>query len=128
MSDTYEVVVDTAGRQMFQEAFYAYMTRIGFVHLSVGGRLGAQSSHDYRSDHGVVSLSTSPVGQSRYRLVIHSERISVEPLVLDALTEGAADFLQPFYESLSSTEGGQKLRDLITGLRDSFEEEIREIG
>ena len=128
MSDTYEVVVDTAGRQMFQEAFYTYMTRIGFAHLSVGGRLGAQSSHDYRSDHGVVSLSASTVGQSHFRLVIHSETISVEPLVLDALTEGAADFLQPFYESLSSTAGGQTLRDLITGLRDSFEEEIREIG
>lgn len=128
MSDNYEVEVDTAGRQMFQDAFHTYMMRLGFAHLSVGGRLGVQSSHDYRSDHGVVSLTTSPVGQSRFQLVIHSETISVEPLVLDALTEGAADFLQPFYESLPTTVGGRRLRELIGELRDSFEEEIRRIG
>ena len=128
MSDTYEVVVDTAGRHMFQKAFVKYMARVGFIRLGVGGRLGGLTSHDFRSDLGVVSLNASPVSQSRHRLVVHSATISVEPLVLDALTEGLADFLEPFCEDLSSTEDGKAIRALIKGLRDSFPEEIRGIN
>ncbi len=128
MSDTYEVVVDTAGRQMFQKTFLAYMGRVGFIRLGVGGRLGRLSSHEFRSDLGAVSLSALPEGQSHYRVVVHSETISVEPLVLDALTEGLADFLEPFCEGLSSLQDGRALRDLIRGLRDSFPEDVREIG
>lgn len=124
MTDTYEVVVTVAGRRMFQEAFYEYMCGLGFAHLSVGGRLGGQSSYDFKSDDGVVSLGIAPEGQSHFKMVVHSETISVEPLVLDALTEGAANILQPFYENLSGTAGGETLRRLITELRDSFEEEI----
>ena len=127
MTDTYEVVVTSAGRKMFQEAFYSYMCGLGFAHMSIGGRLGGQSSYDFRSEDGVVSLNVSSVGQSHYRLVVHSETIAVEPLVLDALTEGAADLLQPFYESLSGTSGGAILRKLIAELRDSFEEVVTRV-
>ncbi len=125
--NSYEVVVTVAGRKMFQEAFYDYMCGLGFAHIGVGGRLGGQFSYDFRSDEGVVSLGISADGQSHFRMVVHSETISVEPLVLDALTEGAANILQPFYESLSGTTGGDTLRRLIAELRDSFEEEITRV-
>lgn len=125
--NSYEVVVTVAGRQMFQEAFYDYMCGLSFACIGVGGRLGGQSSYDFRSDDGVVSLGILAEGQSHFRMVVHSETISVEPLVLDALTEGAANILQPFYENLSGTAGGDTLRRLIVELRDSFEEEITRV-
>jgi hypothetical protein len=127
-TSSYEVVVSIAGRKMFQEAFYSYMCGLGFAQLGVGGRLGRQSSYDFRSDDGIVSLGISAEGQSHFRMVVHSQTIAVEPLVLDALTEGAANILQPFCESFSGTVGGETLRRLITELRDSFEEEITRVG
>ena len=125
MSDTYEVVVDSAGRRMFQDCFLRYMDRVGFRHLGVGGRLGALSVHDFQSDLGIVSMSALTEGQSRFRMVVSSEAVAVQPLVLDALTEGIADFLEPFCDGLSSTEDGRAIRDLIKGLRDSFPEDVR---
>ena len=123
MSDTYEVVVNYAGRLMFEEAFIRYMKRVGFTRLSVGGRLGRLSSHDFRSELGVVGLTADPERQSAYRVVVHSESVSVTPLVLDALTEGIADFFEPFCEGLSS-ENNRAIRGLIKGLRDSFPEDV----
>ncbi len=125
--NNYEVVVTVAGRQMFQDAFYDYMCGLGFAQIGIGGRLGGPSSYDFRSDDGVVSLGILAEGQSHFRMVVHSETIAVEPLVLDALTEGAANILQPFCESLSGTNRGDTLRRLIIELRDSFEEEITRV-
>ena len=50
MQDTYEVVVTQAGKTMFQEAFYNYMTLLGFAHMSIGGRLGGLTSYDFTSE------------------------------------------------------------------------------
>lgn len=127
MSDMYEVVVSLPGRKLFEEVFLRYMDRVGFVRLGVGGRLGRPSAHEFRSDLGVVSLGVSPEGQSRFRLVVRSETILVQPLVLDALTEGLADFMESFCDGLSSPTDSGAIRKLIQGLRDSFPENVREI-
>ena len=124
MQDTYEVVVTQAGKTMFQEAFYNYMGLLGFAHMSIGGRLGGLTSYDFTSDSGTVSLDITNVDQSHFKLTVHSTNISVQPLVLDALTEGVADFLEPFYDKLDVDSAGSKLRNLISQLRDSFEQTI----
>ena len=117
MQDTYEVVVTQAGKTMFQEAFYNYMTLLGFAHMSIGGRLGGLTSYDFTSEDGSVSLDITNVDQSHFKL-------TVQPLVLDALTEGVADFIEPFYDNLDLDSAGSKLRNLIAQLRDSFEQTI----
>ena len=47
--------------------------------------------------------------------------IDVEQLTLNVLTEGMADFLEPFCEALSSQSSEQILNSLIGDLRSAFE-------
>ena len=54
-------------------------------------------------------------------IVVHSNTVRVEPLVLDALTEGVADFLQSFCEQLTDRSSEDTLQQLIVELRDSFD-------
>jgi hypothetical protein len=45
----------------------------------------------------------------------------VEELVLDALTEGVADFLQPFCETFTDQSSEEVLHSLVEDLRNAFE-------
>ena len=128
MADSYEALVSVPGREMFREAFCRYMDASNFMHMSVGGRLGGPSSHEFRRNDDLVSLSFLPEGQSHWRVVVHSNGVPVEPLVLDALTEGAADFLEPFCETLSEQSGEQILESLIRDLREAFERVVSSEG
>lgn len=123
MAYTYEALVGIAVFDIFELAFTTYMGRAGFDHMSVG-RLGSHSAHEYRSGDDIVSLTTSSESQSRVNIVVHSNAVPVEPLVLDALTEGVADFLQSFCENLTDRSSKDTLQRLITGLRDSFDKVI----
>ncbi len=123
MAYTYEALVRIAVFDIFELAFTTYMERVGFDHMSIG-RLGSHSAHEYRSDSDLVSLTTSPESQSRLNIVVHSNTVPVEPLVLDALTEGVADFLQSFCEYLTDRTSEETLQQLIIGLRDSFDRVI----
>ena len=120
MVDAYEAVVSQAGLEMFRNAFSRYMEGLGFDHMSVGGRLGAPSSHEFRRERHLVSLTALAEGQSLFRLVVHSGTLDVEKLVLDVLTEGVADFLEPFCETLTDRSSEQILLSLISDLRDAF--------
>ena len=121
MSNSYEAVISIAALEMFQEAFLRYMTGLNFDHMSVGGRLGGHSFHEFKRGDDLVSMTVSDEGQSHFRVVVHSHEIDVEQLVLDALTEGMADFLEPFCEALSDQSAEQILNSLIVDLRDAFE-------
>ncbi len=120
MAYAYEALVRIAVFDIFELAFTTYMDRVGFDHMSVG-RLGSHSAHEYRLGSDLVSFTTSSESQSRVNIVVHSNTVPVEPLVLDALTEGVADFLQSFCEHLTDRTSEDTLQQLITGLRDSFE-------
>ena len=121
MAYSYEAVVPIAGLEMFQDAFCRYMAHLEFDHMSLGGRLGGHTTHEFRRDSDLVSLAFSDQGQSRFEIVAHSDTIDVERLALDALTEGVADFLEPFCEVLSETSAEQILQSLIHDLRDAFD-------
>ena len=120
MAYSYEALVRIAVFDIFELAFTTYMERVGFNHMSVG-RLGDHSVHEYSSGSDLVSLTTSAESQSRVNIVVHSNTVPVEPLVLDALTEGVADFLQSFCEHLTERSSEDTLQQLIIGLRDSFD-------
>ena len=128
MSNSYEAVILIAALEMFQEAFLRYMTGLNFDHMSVGGRLGGHGSHEFKRGDDLVSMAVSDEGQSHFRIVVHSHVIDVEQLVLDALTEGMADFLEPFCEALSDQSGEQILSSLIVDLRDAFERVVKGSG
>ena len=119
MAYDYEAQVGIAVFDIFELAFTTYMERNGFDHMSVG-RLGSHSAHEYRLGSGLVSLTTSSKSQSRVNIVVHSNTVPVEPLVLDALTEGVADFLESFCEHLTDRTSRDTLQQLIIGLKDSF--------
>ena len=123
MAYTYEALVGIAVFDIFEMAFTTYMERVGFDHMSVG-RLGSHSAHEYRSGDDIVSLTTSSESQSRVNIVVHSNAVPVEPLVLDALTEGVADFLQSFCEHLTNQTSKDTLQQLISGLRESFDQVV----
>ena len=120
MVDAYEAVVSQAGLEMFRDALSRYMDGLGFDHMSVGGRLGVPASHEFRRDSHRVSFTALTEGQSLFRLVVHSGTMDVEKLVLDVLTEGVADFLEPFCETLTDRSSEQILHSLINDLRDAF--------
>ena len=125
MSYSYEALIPSAGLDLFEEAFCRYMESLSFSRMSIGGRLGAQTSHEFRHDDDLVSLSFIGTGQTSFRVVVDSESVPVVPVVLDALTEGVADFLQPFLEGIPDEPSRDGLRSLIKDLRDSFDRAIR---
>ena len=121
MAYSYETVVSIAGQEMFQDGFCLYMAGLNFHHMSIGGRLRGFVAHEFRRDDQLVSLAISNEGQSHCKIVVHSETIEVEPLVLDVLTEGIADFLQTFCDALTNLSSKQVLHSLIRDLRVSFD-------
>jgi hypothetical protein len=120
MAYTYEAVIPSAGLDLFEEAFCRYMESLSFARMSIGGRLGAQTSHGFRRDDDLVSLSFIGTGQTFFRVVVDSESVPVVPVVLNALTEGVSDFLEPFWEAIPDGPSRESLRSLIRDLRDKF--------
>ena len=121
MAYTYEAVIPNAGLDLFEEAFCRYMESLSFARMSIGGRLGAQTSHEFRRDDDLVSLSFIGTDQTLFRVVADSQSVPVAPLVLDALTEGVADFLEPFWEATPDGPSRESLGSLIRDLRDKFD-------
>ena len=128
MGHTYEAVISAAGHELFQAAFVSYMEDLGFEHMPAHGRLGGVTSHEFRRKDQSIALTVAEHGQSQFEVVVHSESVPVEPLVLDALTEGVADFLEPFCETLSEGDPEQVLSSLIRELRESFVRVLDELG
>ena len=115
-------MVTTAGREFFQEAFRRYMDGAEFAHVAIGGRLGQHTADEFRRGDDFVSLSVAGEGQSHSKVVVHSDTVPVEPLVFDALTEGLADFLEPFCRSAGQEDSRERVSSLIKALREAFDE------
>jgi hypothetical protein len=120
MNNSYEVVVSPAGLMLFQDAFSRYMVGLHFRHMRIGSWLGGHTSHEFQKDNHLVSLSTLNEGQSHFKIVVQSDSEHVEQLVLDSLTEGVADLLLAFSESVSDLSSKQILQSLSRDLRDAF--------
>ena len=96
MAHTFEAVTTVAGRDLFLEAAVQNMEQLDYTHVNLGGRLGEQMSHEFRRDGHVVTITVSGEGQSHFKLIMDSETAPVEPLVFDILTQGVADYPEPF--------------------------------
>lgn len=121
MAKLYEATISTAALEMFQSALLRYMASLDFDHMSIGGRLGRRSVHEFKRGGDLVSLTGSNEGESHVQIAVHSETIDVEKLVLDVLTEGVADFMEPFCKGVTDRNAERVLDSLIVDLRDAFE-------
>ena len=126
MADSYEAVIPRVARELFQDAFTRYMGGLGFDHMAIGGRLGRYSTHEFKKGDDLVSMVVSSGGMNDLLVVVHSSGIDVERLVMDALTEGLADFLGTLCGGLSDREVRLTMRSLTDDLRDSFERVLAE--
>jgi hypothetical protein len=52
--------------------------------------------------------------------VVQSQTVSVEPLIVEVLTEGVADSLESFGQALQPGQARDKVQSLVTTLRDAF--------
>ena len=128
MADSYEAVIPKVARELFQDSFIRYMTGLDFAHIAIGGRLGRYSTHEFKRDDDLVSMIVSSGGINDLLVVVHSSGIDVERLVMDALTEGLADFLDTLCGGLSDRDVRQTMRSLTDNLRDAFERVLAESG
>ena len=126
MADSYETVIPKVARELFQDSFMRYMEGLGFDHMAIGGRLGRYSTYEFKRDDDLVSMIVSSGGMNDLLVVVHSSGIDVERLVMDALTEGLADFLDTLCEGLSDRDVRQTMRSLTDDLRDAFERVLAE--
>ena len=120
MAYTYETVVTSTNLDLFEDALVNYMNNLDFRHTTVGGRLGGHASHEFQHGNQVITLTVSSMGQSTFRIVMDSEKVPVEPVVLRALADGIADFLKPFWNSLPPEAPNQTIESTMKRLRSVF--------
>ena len=120
MARMYEVSTPMLGRAVFELAFVRYLESIGYHHMRAGDWAGGQTSHEFRRGDDLVALSIVPEGHRDCRIVVESDTVQVESLVVDVLTEGLADSLQVFGDALHVEDGKEKMLSLVRALRDAF--------
>ena len=121
MANTFEATIPNHFASIFERGFCDYMMRLGYDRMSVGGRLGLRSMHEFRQGDDTVSLSQLPQGQGYTSVSLRSETLPVEALTMDALTEGMADFLAYFNRGLEEGRALEVSEGLITELRYAFD-------
>ena len=120
MTYSYEVSVPLAGRALFELAFLRHLEGLGFDHMSVGGWLGEDTSHEFQRGDDLISLFITAEGGGDCHVAVQSETVPVEPLIADVLTEGVADSLETFSQGLEPGPAKQTVQSLIETLRDAF--------
>ena len=110
MANTFEATIPNHFASIFERGSCDYMMRLGYDRMSVGGRLGLRSMHEFRQGDDTVSLSQLPQGQGYTSVSLRSETLPVEALTLDALTDGMADFLEYFGRCLEEGPAGERSR------------------
>ncbi len=121
MANTFEATIPNHFASIFERGFCDYMMRLGYDRMSLGGRLGLRSMHEFRQGDDTVSLSQLPQGQGYTSVSLRSETLPVEALTMDALTEGMADFLAYFNRGLGEGRALEVSEGLITELRYAFD-------
>ena len=106
MANTFEAVIPNHFVTIFERGFCDYMMRLGYDRMSVGGRLGLRSMHEFRRGDDTLSFSQLPQGQGYTSVRLHSETLPVDALSMDALTEGMADFMERFVRELEEGRPG----------------------
>ena len=121
MANTFETTIPNHFVTIFERGFCDYMMRLGYDRMSLGGRLGLRSMHEFRQGDDTLSLSQLPQGQGYTSVRLHSETLPVDALAMDALTEGMADFLECFNRGLEEGPSREVSWLLIAALRNAFD-------
>lgn len=121
MAYSYEVSVSAAHRELFEQTFLRHVEALDFAHMHVSGLMGGATSHEFRRVDDLISLTILAEGQHRFRLVVQSETVPVEPLIVEVLIEDVAESLKPFLGALQGASRERVLRSLIERLREKLE-------
>ena len=113
MAHVYEVSTPMLGRAVFELAFVRYLESIGYHHLRAGGLAGSQTSHEFQRGDEFVALAIVSEGQGDCHIVVESDTVPVESLIVEVLTEGLADSLQVFGNALNV--GDEKVEGAVAG-------------
>lgn len=116
MAYSYEVSVSAPRRELFEHAFLRYVGALEFAHMRVGGLVGGATSHEFRHGDDLISLTILAEGQDRFRLVVQSETVPVEPLIVEVLVEEAVESLELYLGALQEKLKRRVLRSLINKL------------
>ena len=121
MANTFETTIPNHFVTIFERGFCDYMMRLGYDRMSVGGRLGLRSMHEFRRGDDILSFSQLPQGQGYTSVRLHSETLPVDALSMDVLTEGMADFLECFIRGLEEGPAREVSWLLTAALRNAFD-------
>ena len=121
MANTFEATIPNHFVTIFERGFCDYMTRLGYDRMSLGGRLGLRSMHEFRKDDHLLSFSQLPQGQGYTSVRLHSDTLAVDALTMDVLTGGMADFLEIFVRELEEGPARDVSWLLIAALRNAFD-------
>ena len=116
MAYSYEVSVSAAHRELFEQTFLRHVEALDFAHMHVSGLMGGATSHEFRRVDDLISLTILAEGQHRFRLVVQSETVPVEPLIVGVLVEEEAASLELYLGALQEEHKGRVLRSLINKL------------
>ena len=122
MANRFEATIPNHFVTIFERGFCDYMMRLGYDRMSLGGRLGLRSMHEFRKDDHFLSFSQLPQGQGYTSVRLHSETLPVDALTMDALTGGMADFLEIFSRELDEGAARDVSWLMIAMLRNAFDQ------
>ena len=110
MAYSFEVALRFSIKEIFEEAFSSHMDVLGYNRLSLSG--GEQEVRGFRRDDYLISLSVTSEEHGLYRVIVHSETVPLDDLVLAAMQEAATSLLEPLCQALTGLPS-QELRETL---------------
>ena len=116
MPYSYEVVVESNAGELFQEALVDHLKEQGFAHMTVGGM--GRSVQEFRKGDDLISLTLISEGHGQHRVVVHSDTVLLDGIIMAALREAGIRFIQPFYGAITGVKPEEFRELFLRGLGD----------
>ena len=117
MSNKYEVLVDDDTYELFREAMSHTLKGRGFKEgLQVTG-MDSPSVAEFHKDEDAVTLQATVVGGGDFRVVVESETLDVDRLVLDIVENTVLHLVSLLARTLDEPARDSLVRDLRELLR-----------
>ena len=122
MDYDFEVTLENRAKNLFHQAFAKHLEGLGYGQTVLGG--GGQEMLGFRRDDHLISFSVYSRGHGLHKVVVHSETVPLEDLMLASLQESAYMLLEPFCQSwtghkdMSFKEAiAKNIRDLMRNIQ-----------
>ena len=82
MDYDFEVTLENRAKNLFHQAFAKHLEGLGYRQTVLGG--GGQEMLGFRRDDHLISFSVYSRGHGLHKVVVHSETVPLEDLILPA--------------------------------------------